>query len=346
MLSGESTPLLKESIELLPAQASFDIHSPESKSNVLFGGTKVLQANGPDSTNPAPGNGLYAPDGGCLGYVLRTGFGTMQGRLVRTMVYSAERASANNWESLLFILFLMVFAIASAVNVWQTGLASGRKKGKLLLDCILIVTSVIPPELPMELSLAVNQSLIALSKLAIFCVEPFRIPFAGKLDILCFDKTGTLTAEKLEFEGVAGIRSKKEKLRKPKELPPETILAMSSCHSLMHLDSGVVGDPMEKALLDSVNWDVGKGDVVAPKDATSCGQVQTKIIKKYAFSSQLKRMATVCSVNISESFLSTNRKSSDDDRLIKLDPFNSLTSGKYLAAVKGAPEVRKIKLFR
>ena len=100
-------PLLNESIELWEADARLDVDGTH-KNAVLFGGTKVLQSS---SGKPA-----CAPDGGCLAVVLRTGFGTAQGQLVRT-----ERVSANNLESFLFIGFLLIFAIAASWYLWVKG---------------------------------------------------------------------------------------------------------------------------------------------------------------------------------------------------------------------------------
>lgn len=138
----------------------------------------------------------------------------------------------------------------------------------------MIITSVVPPELPMELSLAVNSSLIALHKLGIFCTEPFRIPFAGKLDICCFDKTGTLTTDNLLLKGIAGLKYlfinfikffmlysllDITELLEPNSFPDEIKYILSGCHSLVHIDDQILGDPMEIASLKAIQWNFSKG---------------------------------------------------------------------------------------
>ncbi|KAL2173165.1 uncharacterized protein P884DRAFT_102491 [Thermothelomyces heterothallicus CBS 202.75] len=335
MLSGESTPLLKDSIQLRPGDAPVD---PEGldKNSLLWGGTKVLQIThgSADEERPKLASGVPPPpDNGAMAIVTKTGFETSQGSLVRTMIYSTERVSANNAEALLFILFLLVFALAASWYVWDEGVRKDRKRSKLLLDCILIVTSVVPPELPMELSLAVNTSLSALAKYAIFCTEPFRIPFAGRIDVACFDKTGTLTGEDLVVEGIAGLGLGHSGTNTPREsdgahsrMSPvhatsmETTLVLASAHALVKLDEGdIVGDPMEKATLNALGWSLGKNDILTSKPgaAGTVGTVQVK--RRFQFSSALKRQSSVTSINATDP--STGRR----------------LRGTFVA-VKGAPE--------
>jgi cation-transporting ATPase 13A1 len=348
MLSGESTPVLKDSIQLRPSDARLE---PEGldKNAFLWGGTKVLQVQHGNAAEDAAqtvsqiASGVpQAPDKGAMAIVIKTGFETNQGALVRTMIYSTERVSANNVEALLFILFLTVFAVVASWYVWEEGVKQDRKRSKLLLDCVLIITSVVPPELPMELSLAVNTSLAALSKLAIFCTEPFRIPFAGRVDIACFDKTGTLTGEDLVVEGVAGLflgqenaQVKTEKdgaqsqLTKITDTGLETTLTLATAHALVKLEEGdVVGEPMEKATLQSLGWTLGKNDTLTAKTGTHArGALAGDLVqikRRFQFSSALKRQSSVATVITSDR--QTGRKS----------------KGTFVA-VKGAPEtIRKM----
>jgi manganese-transporting P-type ATPase len=315
MLSGESTPVLKDSIQLRPADARIE---PEGldKNAFLWGGTKVLQvqhgtaSEDAQETIPQVASGVPpAPDKGALAIVIKTGFETNQGALVRTMIYSTERVSANNLEALLFILFLCVFAIAASWYVWEEGVKQDRKRSKLLLDCVLIITSVVPPELPMELSLAVNTSLAALSKFAIFCTEPFRIPYAGRVDVACFDKTGTLTGEDLVVDGIAGLQlgqkgvpsepdGAQTHLTKVSETGLETALTLATAHALVKLEEGdVVGEPMEKATLEALGWTLGKNDTLSAKpNTTGKGKGASDIVqikRRFQFSSALKRQSSV-----------------------------------------------------
>ncbi|KHJ33104.1 putative cation-transporting atpase 4 [Erysiphe necator] len=312
MLSGESTPLLKDSILLRPPNARLEPLGLD-KNSFLYGGTKVLQITHTNNEEkPKLLSGVPTPpDNGAMAVVTKTGFETSQGSLVRTMIYSTERVSANNAEALLFILFLLIFAIAASWYVWDEGVKKDRKRSKLMLDCILIITSVVPPELPMELSLAVNTSLAALSRYAIYCTEPFRIPFAGRVDVACFDKTGTLTGEDLVVEGIAGLELSEtgsgQKLQTNSanihiipvaQASMETILVLATAHAVVKLDEGdIVGDPMEKATLTSIGWTLGKNDTLSCQKSTTADSLNAlnsvQIKRRFQFSSALKRQSSI-----------------------------------------------------
>ena len=93
---------------------------------------------------------------------------------MRKILYAKEKINSNSSETFYFIGIMVIFAIGASLVVLKNGLEdSSRNKFKLVLHCIMIVTSVVPPELPMELSLAVTNSLAALQKNLVFCTEPY-----------------------------------------------------------------------------------------------------------------------------------------------------------------------------
>ncbi len=352
-LTGESVPQMKEGISELVEGENLDMKT-RHKTHILYAGTKILQCKGVEiveeeeaSSEEEVGDGKEAkttshphtygdipnpPDGGCICFVLRTGFSSAQGKLVRMIEGSQEKVKGHEKETALLLLLLFFFAVASSSYVLYHGLHDdNRSQYELLLHCILIITSVIPPELPMQMALAVNNSLMTLMKLQIFCTEPFRVPIAGKLDACLFDKTGTLTTDELVPVGVMGAKtlgsdleallsnsstakkgtkddSESRLLVPMTKLSHQAALVLTGCHSLVLIDGETTGDPLESAALKAMRWEVSttSGNIV-PSQASekkqagspfvmpgsSSPSAEVEILSRHHFSSKLQRMSCV-----------------------------------------------------
>ena len=223
-LTGESVPQMKDAltVEAKTADTALDMRGAH-RVHVLFSGTSLVQHGGAaevDAPTLRPavaarrGGGANAsevpdpPDGGCVCYVLATAFSSSQGELMWMIEFSTAQVSSDKKETLLLLILLLFFALLSAGYVMKRGLEEGKKSQyELALRCVQIITSVVPPELPMQTALAVNTALMALVKAQIFCTEPYRVPLAGKLTHTFFDKTGTLTTDELIAKGVVNAAS-------------------------------------------------------------------------------------------------------------------------------------------
>ena len=193
----------------------------------------------------------------------------------------------------------------------------------------MIVTSVIPPELPLQLTIAVQASIVTLQRLGVYCTEPFRIPFAGRVDVCCFDKTGTLTADRFVVEGIAaypratatqgddGERQAPETNKRmklissdSKLLPTGALLAVVGCQGLMRLRmrgrgggrrggkhglSSIEGDPMEKAAMRAMGWTLDESGKAVPVANIQDPEfpVSVSVVRRFPFESALKRMCCV-----------------------------------------------------
>jgi cation-transporting ATPase 13A1 len=329
ILTGESLPQVKDPLDKRYRNEIFD--KKTYKNSVIFAGTDVLQVSCDSQKRP-------------IAIVLNTGFYTTKGKLARTVLFNEENNAVSQREAYALLFLLLLVSLVTSIYVLLEGLQDEeRNKDKLFIRCILIVTTVVPPELPMIMAMAVNASLMYLRKKRLFCTEPFRIPLAGKIDTCVFDKTGTLTRESLLLKGIAypltGQQTRSESTQKndnglqtehvdvSKEIHCETDIKnegmpcfdkmsaiLAGCQSLIEVDRVLQGDPIE--LLFFTNSDfryhAGAKQAVHAKNTSRTLSIR----KVFSFNSELKRMSAI----------------------VRLNNFGSLGSGDYLVS-KGAPEV-------
>ncbi|GAA5905972.1 putative acid anhydride hydrolase [Sporobolomyces salmoneus] len=272
MLTGESVPVSKVPVEVDVIEAisipGGDIAS-ELARHVVFNGTKIIRVRQTTPSAATAGPGLHEAE--ALGMVLRTGFNTTKGALVRSMLFPKPFGFAFYRDSFRFIGVLGMVAVcgfmASSVNFVKLGISWSV----IVIRALDLVTIVVPPALPATMAIGTSFAIARLRKMEIFCISPTRVNIGGKVNIVCFDKTGTLTEEGLDVLGVHSVVRSANKFtelhRDPDDVPifgaadakTPLLHALATCHALKVVNGEVIGDPLDLRMFDFTGWTLEEG---------------------------------------------------------------------------------------
>ena len=276
MLTGESIPVSKipvtnQSLDMLDLSASA-VH-PEVARHMLFSGTKIIRARRPHEDHDDD-------EAAALAMVVRTGFNTTKGALVRSMLFPKPSGFKFYRDSFRYISVMAIIAMIGFVASFINFVHLGLEWHLIVVRALDLITIVVPPALPATLTIGTSFALSRLKQKQIFCISPQRVNVGGKLDVVCFDKTGTLTEEGLDVLGVRVVERPRNRFS---ELLPDsydilpasqhdrdptveyhahkTILyTMATCHSLRKIDDELVGDPLDVKMFKFTGWSYEEGE--------------------------------------------------------------------------------------
>ena len=295
MLTGESVPVSKvpatdETLHQLDLSASTVL--PEVAKNFLFCGTKIIRARRPHDDRDQ--------EAVALAIVVRTGFNTTKGALVRSMLFPKPSGVKFYRDSFRYISVMACVAILGFIASFINFIRLRLEWHLIVVRALDLITIVVPPALPATLTIGTNFALSRLRSKQIFCISPQRVNVGGKIDIMCFDKTGTLTEEGLDILGVRVVSRQTgafgDTLSNPHSLVPDRIgsgpeavdsnspqkaalFTMATCHSLRSVDGELVGDPLDVKMFEFTRWSFEEGSQGGHIDEEDQGTLQPSVAR-------------------------------------------------------------------
>uniref|UniRef100_A0A8C7UI40 Polyamine-transporting ATPase 13A3 n=1 Tax=Oncorhynchus mykiss TaxID=8022 RepID=A0A8C7UI40_ONCMY len=306
MLTGESVPVTKTSLPSSGEDGAGVYSIEEHKRHTLFCGTHIIQ------TRFYTGELVKA-------VVVRTGFSTEKGQLVRSILYPKPTDFKLYRDAYLFLLCLVGVAGIGFIYTIVLSIINQVPAKTIVVESLDIITITVPPALPAAMTAGIVYAQRRLKRVGIFCISPQRINICGQLNLICFDKTGTLTEDGLDLWGIQRVEN--GSFSPPEDDPANETLVRSSfvscmatCHSLTKLEGELSGDPMDLKMFNATGWileepteeETALHNPIMPTVVRPPKQVlpevnqevnllsyEIGIVRQFPFSSALQRMSVV-----------------------------------------------------
>lgn len=191
VLTGESTPIMKS--DLSDSKSYSNVKFSEFKNNpnftkhYLFTGTKLIQKRGTSKESK------------CLAIVLKTGYNSEKGNMIRSILNPKEKDKDLKSESMKYILIM--FIVTVIIYVIVIPFMDQKSFANVFVKFLDMITVGVPPALPACMGIGITFAIKRLKKGNIICVKRERTNIAGQINYIVFDKTGTLTMDNLDKYG-------------------------------------------------------------------------------------------------------------------------------------------------
>jgi len=309
MLTGESVPVTKTSLPKLAENTVYN--SKEHEKHTLKCGTKVIQTR------------KYR-DQVVTAVVIRTGYLTTKGDLVRSILYPPPVDFQFEKDSHKFIAGMACIATMGMIYSMVRMVIAEESVHDIIFEVFDLITIVVPPALPAAMTIGIvlaNQRLIPKN---IFCISPRTINVAGSVDCTCFDKTGTITEDGMDMWGVLPVQTGlasllaevknmvtwKDAVQDISSLDRDSLLVvgMATCHELNIIGGQMRGDPLDEKMFSSTGWQLEmEGEEQSQMDQLSMPFMKSPLTKNnsviqaapqklFQFSSEVQRMSVVTRV--------------------------------------------------
>ncbi|ANB14233.1 Ypk9p [Sugiyamaella lignohabitans] len=303
MLTGESVPVSKVPITDSSLQGMVAGNSPNGGDDLakhyLYSGTKIIRVRRPKRPRQQAQGEDYDV---ALAVVIRTGFSTTKGSLVRSMLFPKPSGFKFYEDSFKYIGVMAMIACVGFIVCTVNFIRMNLPTHLIVFRALDMITIVVPPALPATLTIGTNISLARLRQKSIFCISPNRVNVGGKLDVVCFDKTGTLTEDGLDVLGIHLLAKEKfsplysslASSQGPESL--EMTNALTTCHSLRSVDDELIGDPLDAKMFDFSGWQFKEEEGHGAHSRVSIspdGKTVLTALKTFEFISQLRRMSVL-----------------------------------------------------
>uniref|UniRef100_A0A8D3ANK3 P-type ATPase A domain-containing protein n=1 Tax=Scophthalmus maximus TaxID=52904 RepID=A0A8D3ANK3_SCOMX len=290
MLTGESVPVTKTNLpnpvpEEVRDEADGAYNTEDYKRHTLFCGTHVIQ------TRFYTGELVKA-------VVVRTGFSTAKGQLVRSILYPKPTDFKLYRDAYLFLLCLVAVAGIGFIYSIVLSIMNKVPAKTIIIESLDIITITVPPALPAAMTAGIVYAQRRLKHIGIFCISPQRINICGQINLVCFDKTGTLTEDGLDLWGVQRVENgsfhlSEENAYKENLVKSQFVACMATCHSLTKIEGQLSGDPLDLKMFEATGWvscSELEMQLLPPEPAVSQEQ---DMVRTFPFSSALQRMTVV-----------------------------------------------------